>query len=55
MNILRSLQSEVETTYQNSKLESNIISLRNGAQTALAIISSSVEARESRGTHYVED
>ena len=54
MNILRNLQSEVEHTYQNSRLESNIISLRNGAQTALAIISSSVEARESKGTHYVE-
>ena len=55
MNILRNLQSEVEHTYQNSRLESNIISLRNGAQTALAIISSSVEARESKGTHYVEE
>tara|TARA_Y100000590_G_scaffold178746_1_gene203928 strand:- start:5348 stop:6892 length:1545 start_codon:yes stop_codon:yes gene_type:complete len=55
MNILRNLQSEVEHTYQNSMLDSNIIALRNGAQTALAIISSSVEARESKGTHYVED
>ena len=54
MNILRNLQSEVEHTYQKSNLDNNIISLRNGAQTALAIISSSVEARESKGTHYVE-
>ena len=54
MNILRNLQSEVEQSYQKSNLDSNIISLRNGAQTALAIISSSVEARESKGTHYVE-
>jgi len=55
MNILRNLQSNVEQSYQKSKLDNNIISLRNGAQTALAIIASSVEARESRGTHYVED
>ena len=55
MNILRNLQSDVEHTYQKSQLDNNIISLRNGAQTALAIISSSVEARESKGTHYIED
>jgi len=52
--ILRTLQSEVEHFYQNSKLDNNILSLRNGAQTALAIISSALEARESLGTHYVE-
>ena len=55
MNILRNLQSDVEQSYQKSNLDNSIISLRNGAQTALAIISSSVEARESKGTHYVED
>ena len=54
MNILRNLQSEVEKTYQQSKLNNDIISLRNGAQTALAIISASTEARQSCGTHYVE-
>ena len=54
MNILRNLQSEVEKTYQKSKLNNDIISLRNGAQTALAIISASIEARQSCGTHYVE-
>ncbi len=55
MNILRNLQSDVEKTYQQSKLDNEILSLRNGAQTALAIIASSIEARESTGTHYVED
>ncbi len=55
MHILRNLQSDVEKFYQNSKLDKNIIALRNGAQTALAIIASSTEARESRGTHYVSD
>jgi L-aspartate oxidase len=52
--IIRTLQSEVEQFYQKSKLDNNILSLRNGAQTALSIISSALEARESRGTHYVE-
>ena len=55
MHILRNLQSNVEQLYQNSRLDSNIIALRNGAQTALAIIAASIEARESKGTHYVED
>ena len=54
-NILRSLQLEVEQTYQKSKLDNNILSLRNGAQASLAIISSALEARESLGTHYVDD
>ena len=54
MNILRNLQSDVEKTYQESKLDDKILSLRNGAQTALAIIASSIEARESKGTHYIE-
>ena len=55
MNILRNLQSEIEKLYQTNCLDSNIISLRNGAQTALAIVAASIEVRESRGTHYVED
>jgi L-aspartate oxidase len=53
-NILRSLQFDVEQTYQKSQLDNNILSLRNGAQAALAIISSALEARKSLGTHYVE-
>jgi aspartate oxidase len=55
MHILRNLQSDVEQLYQSSHLDSGIIALRNGAQTALAIIAASIEDRESRGTHYVED
>ena len=54
MHILRNLQSDVEQLYQKSQLDPNIITLRNGAQTALALIASATEARESRGTHYVE-
>ena len=55
MHILRNLQSDVEKVYQNSRLDRNIIALRNGAQAALAIIASSTEERESCGTHYVVD
>ncbi len=55
MHTLRNLQSDIEQLYQNSILHSNIISLRNGAQTALAVIASATEARESCGTHYVEE
>ena len=55
MHILRNLQSDVEQFYQKSQLDQNIISLRNGAQTSLAIIASGLEARESKGTHYVSD
>jgi len=55
MHILRNLQSDVEQLYQNSRLDPNIIALRNGAQTALAIIASATEARDSCGTHYVEE
>ena len=55
MHILRNLQSDVEKFYQSSRLDKNIIALRNGAQTALAIIASSTEARESKGTHYISD
>ena len=54
MHILRNLQSDVEQLYQKSQLDPNIITLRNGAQTALALIASATEARESCGTHYVE-
>ena len=45
----------LELFYQNSHLDQKVIALRNGAQTALAIIASSIEARDSLGTHYVED
>ena len=55
MHILRNLQSDVEQFYQKSQLDQNIISLRNGAQASLAIIASGLEARESKGTHYVSD
>ena len=51
--IMRNLQTEIESFYQKAKLTPNIVGLRNGVQTAIAIIAATLEARESRGTHYL--
>ncbi len=51
--ILRNLQTEIEDFYQKAKLSPSMVGLRNGIQTANAIIAATLEARESRGTHYL--
>ena len=51
--IMRNLQTEIESFYQKAKLTPSIVGLRNGVQTAIAIIAATLEARESRGTHYL--
>ena len=53
--ILRNLQNDIEGFYQRAKLTSEIISLRNGIQTANAIVLSAIEAKQSKGTHYIEN
>ncbi|MBC8213423.1 MAG: L-aspartate oxidase [Candidatus Marinimicrobia bacterium] len=53
--ILRHLQTEFEQFYQKAKLTDDIIGLRNGIQTAIAVIDATIEARESRGTHYLKN
>ena len=53
-DILRNLQYDIEKYYQNSKLTVDIIGLRNGIQTAVAITSSALEDRVSKGCHYIE-
>jgi L-aspartate oxidase len=52
---LRHLQTEIEDFYQKAKLTPDIIGLRNGIQTAVAIVSATHEARESRGTHFLQE
>ena len=52
--ILRNLQNDIEGFYQKTKLNSEIISLRNGIQTANAIVASAIEAQHSKGTHYLD-
>ena len=53
--ILRNLQNDIERFYQRVHLTPEIISLRNGIQTANAIVSSAIEAKSSKGTHYVQE
>ncbi len=51
--IMRNLQIEIEDFYQKARLTPSIVGLRNGVQTAIAIIAATLEARESIGTHYL--
>ena len=53
--ILRNLQNNIEGFYQKAKLTPEIISLRNGIQTANSIVLSAIEAKQSKGTHYIEN
>ena len=53
-DILRNLQYDIEKSYQESKLSPDMIGLRNGIQTAVAITSSALEDRTSKGCHYIE-
>ncbi len=52
--ILKHLQSEIEVFYQRAQLTPQIIGLRNGVQTANAIVAAAIESRESRGTHFIQ-
>ena len=51
--IFRHLQSEIDQFYQKTKLSYDILELRNGVQTALAVTQATLEDRVSRGTHYI--
>jgi L-aspartate oxidase len=53
--ILRELHLEIGRFYARSELSDALIGLRNGAQTALAILLAAMEARESAGCHYMAD
>ena len=52
--ILRNLQHDIEQFYQTATLTPEIIGLRNGIQTAVAITNTALEDRVSRGCHYIE-
>jgi len=51
-HILRELQLEIESFYRRGKLTDELIGLRNGVQTALAVLFACMENHESRGCHY---
>lgn len=53
--ILRELHLEIGRFYARSELSDQLISLRNGVQTALVVLLAAMEARESRGCHYRVD
>lgn len=50
--ILRELHLEVERFYDKAAISDPLIGLRNGIQTALAILLAAMECGESRGCHY---
>lgn len=53
--ILRELQSEVESFYARARLNDDLVGLRNGVQAALAVLFAAMENRVSRGCHYRSD
>ena len=52
-HILRNLQYDIEKFYQKAKLTPDIIGLRNGIQTAVAVTSAALEDRKSKGCHFI--
>jgi L-aspartate oxidase len=52
LKILRELQFEIESFYRRAKPTEQVIGLRNGVQTALAVTHSAYRNRVSRGGHY---
>ncbi|MFP4368814.1 MAG: L-aspartate oxidase [Candidatus Kapaibacterium sp.] len=53
--ILRHLQTEIEQFYQRAQMNKITIQLRNGIQTAIAVTNATVEARESKGAHFLQE
>ncbi len=53
--ILRHLQSEIEQFYQKVKLTKQVLQLRNGVQTAIAVTNATLEAKVSKGAHYIHE
>lgn len=54
LHILRDLQFEVESFYRRARLTDDLLGLRNGVQTALALTHGALRNRVSRGSHYRE-
>lgn len=52
---LRHLQTELEEFYKKAKMTREIVELRNGVQTAIAVASQTMQARVSRGAHYIAE
>jgi len=52
--ILRELQTEIETFYRRVAMTDEIIGLRNGLQTARAVLYAAIRNAKSKGCHYRE-
>jgi L-aspartate oxidase len=52
---LRELQEEIESFYGRTRLDDNLIGLRNGVQAALAVLYAAMQNHVSRGCHYLAD
>ncbi|MFP4528427.1 MAG: L-aspartate oxidase [Candidatus Kapaibacterium sp.] len=52
---LRHLQTEIEQFYRRAKMSRGMIQLRNGVQTAIAVVNAAQESRVSQGAHYMEE
>ncbi|MCL5269125.1 MAG: L-aspartate oxidase [bacterium] len=53
--ILRELQTEVENFYARTRIDDDLIGLRNGVQAALAVLYAAMQNHTSRGCHYLAD
>lgn len=53
--MLRELKYEIDLFYSRAALSDDVIGLRNGVQTAIAVMHAAYENRVSRGCHYRED
>ena len=53
--LLRELQIEIEDFYARTRLSDDIVGLRNGVQTALAVLYAAMENHRSCGCHYLAD
>ncbi len=52
--ILRHLQNEIEQFYQKARMSKDVLQLRNGIITAIAVTNATIEDKISRGSHYIE-
>ncbi|HOE97123.1 MAG TPA: L-aspartate oxidase [Candidatus Sumerlaeota bacterium] len=54
-SLLRELQQEVEEFYARTRIDDDLIGLRNGVQAALAVLYAAMQNHVSRGCHYLDD
>lgn len=53
--MFRHLQSEVDSFYRKAKITREMVELRHGIQTAIAVSDAAIQARVSLGAHYREE